>query len=412
MLGHCPAPRHAAYLPFRDADGAVLDRGIALYFPAPNSFTGEDVLELQGHGGPVVLDMLQQRILELGARLARPGEFSERAYLNGKLDLAQAEAIADLIDSASQQAARSALRSLEGEFSRRVHALVADVTALRVYVEGAIDFPEEEIDFLSEGAVVQRLAELTARLNALRAEAQQGSLLREGMQVVIAGLPNAGKSSLLNRLARRDAAIVSAVPGTTRDVLRESINIDGLPLHISDTAGLRHSADLVERLGIERARAEIKRADRVLLVVDDMRGPADEERAMLAEIPPTKLTVVRNKIDLSGAAPALEEAPCGVTVRLSAKTGAGMELLCRHLKAVMGFQQQGTGSFMARRRHLDALRRAAESLAEGERQLASEAPELVAEELRRAQQALGEITGAVSADDLLGQIFASFCIGK
>ncbi|HHH36465.1 MAG TPA: tRNA uridine-5-carboxymethylaminomethyl(34) synthesis GTPase MnmE [Gammaproteobacteria bacterium] len=412
VLGQCPPPRHAAYLPFRDEDGRILDHGIALYFPGPHSFTGEDVLELQGHGGPVVLDMLLRRTLALGARPARPGEFSERAFLNGKLDLAQAEAVADLIDSASEAAARSALRSLEGEFSRRIHALVEAVTALRVYVEGAIDFPEEEIDFLTEGEVSRRLQALRNELSALQDEARQGCLLREGMRVVITGRPNAGKSSLLNLLARREAAIVTDIPGTTRDVLREAINLDGLPLHLSDTAGLRDSDDPVERLGVARAREEIGTADRILLVMDDREA---EDLALLDEgVPPERLTVVHNKIDLTGHAPGLETAADGHTrLWLSARTGAGLDLLCRHLKAVMGYHHETEGGFMARRRHLDALRRAGEHLAAGHHQLETQrAGELLAEDLRQAQQALGEITGEVSSDDLLGRIFSEFCIGK
>ena len=412
VLGQCPPPRHAAYLPFRDDAGQVLDQGIALYFPGPHSFTGEDVLELQGHGGPVVLDMLLRRVLALGARPARPGEFSERAFVNGKLDLAQAEAVADLIDSASEAAARSALRSLEGVFSRRVHDLMEAVTALRVYVEGAIDFPEEEIDFLSDGEVAGRLRDLRAALEELLGEARQGCLLREGMRVVIAGRPNAGKSSLLNRLARREAAIVTDIPGTTRDVLREAIALDGLPLHVSDTAGLRDSDDPVERLGVARAREEIESADRILLVVDDREA---EDPALLdGAVPPERLTVVRNKIDLSGRAPALDTAADGsARLWLSARTGAGLELLCGHLKEIMGYHQGTEGGFMARRRHLDALRRAGAHLAAGQRQLETQqAGELLAEDLRQAQQALGEITGEVSADELLGRIFSEFCIGK
>ncbi len=306
------------------------------------------------------------------------------------------------------------MRSLEGEFSARIHDLLERLIRLRMYVESAIDFPEEEIDFLSDGAVAQRLDGLAAQVAAVLAEARQGCLLREGMQVVIAGRPNVGKSSLLNRLARREAAIVTAIPGTTRDVLRETISIDGLPLHISDTAGLRDSEDPVERLGIQRARAEIASADRVLLLMDDAQGLAGETLAMMEkEVPPEKLTLIHNKIDLSGREPGLEETSHGITVRLSAKTGAGIELLCRHLKETMGYQQHTEGSFMARRRHLDALQRAAEFLTNGQHQLASQqAGELLAEDLRQAQQALGEITGEFSADDLLGQIFASFCIGK
>ncbi len=422
MLGHDPQPRHAAYGAFLGTGGEVLDRGIALYFPAPNSYTGEHVLELQGHGGPVVLDRLLRRALALGARPARPGEFTERAFLNGKLDLAQAEAVADLIDSASEEAARSALRALEGAFSRQIDELVERLTRLRVYVEGAIDFPEEEIDFLADDTVIQRLDALRKELDALLEEAHQGCLLREGMQVALAGPPNAGKSSLLNRLAQRDAAIVTEIPGTTRDVLREAIDLDGLPLHVSDTAGLRESGDPVERLGVQRAREEISRADHVLLVVDDTDPEKhDTLRRLLGELPqavlPAKRTVVCNKIDLSGAPPALRAESLGgereAVLYLSAKSGAGMELLRERLKETMGYRRSGEGRFMARRRHLDALHRARECLARGRHQLLQfGAGELLAEELRQAQQALGEITGQVHADELLGRIFSAFCIGK
>lgn len=414
ILGALPAPRHARYGAFRDHDGASLDHGLALFFPAPRSFTGEDVLELHGHGGPVVLDMLLARICALGARPARPGEFSARAFLNDKLDLVQAEAVADLIDSASRQAARSALRSLEGEFSARLHALSEGLIRLRTYVEAAIDFPEDEIDFLSDGRVAADLAALGTELAAVSAEARQGSLLREGMTVVIAGPPNAGKSSLLNRLARRETAIVSEVPGTTRDLLREHILLDGLPLHVIDTAGLRDSADVVERQGIERAWAEIGKADRLLLVVDDRLGVDAAAQAILTQLPPTlPRTVIHNKIDLSGRPPGLWEDTGIDHLGLSAREGAGVEDLRRHLIAAMGYQPAGEGGFMARRRHLDALAAAGAALSRGGEALQRErAGELLADDLRRAQQALGEITGEVSSDDLLGRIFSQFCIGK
>jgi tRNA modification GTPase len=413
ILGHCPRPRYAEYLPFSDLAGEVVDEGLALYFPGPNSFTGEDVLELQGHGGPVVMDRLLAIVQQLGVRLARPGEFSERAFLNGKLDLAQAEAIADLIDASSEQAARSALRSLRGEFSQRVHELVERLTELRIYVESAIDFPEEEIDFLADGEVQRRLDGIRATLAAVQAAAQQGSLLKEGMTVVLAGLPNAGKSSLLNALAGQESAIVTEIAGTTRDVLREQINLDGMPLHIIDTAGLRESTDAVEQEGIRRAWREIGQADRLLLLVDDGRGVTEEERAILERLPRgLSVTVIRNKCDLSGHAAAVEEGELGTEIRLSAKTGEGLELLRRHLEQSIGYQGGGEGSFMARRRHLDALARAEANLQNGERLLQQGAGELLAEELRLAQQALGEITGEVSSDDLLGRIFSSFCIGK
>ncbi|HEX9803880.1 MAG TPA: tRNA uridine-5-carboxymethylaminomethyl(34) synthesis GTPase MnmE [Gammaproteobacteria bacterium] len=413
ILGHCPRPRYAEYLPFSDLAGEVVDEGLALYFPGPNSFTGEDVLELQGHGGPVVMDRLLAIVQQLGVRLARPGEFSERAFLNGKLDLAQAEAIADLIDAGSEQAARSALRSLRGEFSHRVHELVERLTELRIYVESAIDFPEEEIDFLADGEVQRRLDGIRDTLAAVQAAAQQGSLLKEGMTVVLAGLPNAGKSSLLNALAGQESAIVTEIAGTTRDVLREQINLDGMPLHIIDTAGLRESTDAVEQEGIRRAWREIGQADRLLLLVDDGRGVTEEERAILERLPQgLDVTVIRNKCDLSGHSAAVAEGELGTEIRLSAKTGEGLELLRRHLEQSIGYQGGGEGSFMARRRHLDALARAETNLQNGDRLLQQGAGELLAEELRLAQQALGEITGEVSSDDLLGRIFSSFCIGK
>lgn len=413
ILGHLPRPRYAEYLPFCDTRGGVVDEGLALYFPGPNSFTGEDVLELQGHGGPVVMDRLLAILQHMGVRLARPGEFSERAFLNGKLDLAQAEAIADLIDASSEQAARSALRSLRGEFSARVHALTDSLTELRIYVESAIDFPEEEVDFLGDGEIAGRLLKIQDSLATVQAAAQQGRLLKEGMTVVLAGLPNAGKSSLLNALAGQESAIVTDVAGTTRDVLREEINLDGMPLHIIDTAGLRETADAVEKEGVRRAWREIEQADRLLLLVDDSRGVTVEEVAILERLPQgLDVTVIRNKCDLSSHAPNSVSGEMGTEIRLSAKTGEGMDLLRTHLKKSMGYQGSGEGSFMARRRHLDALERAAANLRSGEELLQQGAGELLAEELRMAQQALGEITGEVSSDDLLGKIFSSFCIGK
>jgi tRNA modification GTPase len=415
MLGRLPRPRQAQLATFRDGRGEPLDSGLAVYFPAPHSFTGEDVLELHGHGGPVVLDLLLQRTYELGARPARPGEFSERAFLNDKLDLAQAEAIADLIDSASSQAARLALRTLRGAFSERVHALVEALTQLRLYVEAAIDFPEEEIDFLADDHIQSRLTAIQDNLKNTLESARQGSLLREGMRVVIAGRPNAGKSTLLNALAGYERAIVTDIPGTTRDVLREQILIDGLPLHIIDTAGLRDSADVVEQEGVRRAWAEIRGADRILYLKDAAASDAAEGDALYSQLleagPP--VTLVYNKIDLLGQPARLRETGAQVVIRLSARSGDGMQLLRAHLQACVGYQPGGEGEFMARRRHLDALRRAQAHLMQGEAQLRERAAgELLAEELRLAQQALGEITGEVSADDLLGQIFSSFCIGK
>ncbi|MDO6453127.1 tRNA uridine-5-carboxymethylaminomethyl(34) synthesis GTPase MnmE [Neptunomonas phycophila] len=418
VLGYAPKPRYAHYSPFNDEQGNELDEGIALYFPGPNSFTGEDVFELQGHGGPVVMDFLLQRVQSLGARLARPGEFSERAFLNDKLDLAQAEAIADLIDSSSQHAARCALRSLQGEFSRRIDHLVESLIHLRIYVEAAIDFPEEEIDFLADGKVLNDLHSIINNLEDVQIEAKQGSLIREGMSVVIAGRPNAGKSSLLNALAGRETAIVTDIEGTTRDVLREHIHIDGMPLHIIDTAGLRDAPDEVERIGIQRAWDEIQKADRVLLMVDSMRNNADDPHQIWPEFvdqlnDDSKITVIRNKADLSGETIGQTQAHGYPLINLSAKAGEGINILRDHLKQCMGYQATTEGGFLARRRHLEALDTAHELLITGRDQLQMHgAGELLAEDLRQAQHALGEITGQFTSDDLLGRIFSSFCIGK
>ncbi len=413
LLGTLPAPRLAAHRRFRDRQGQALDDGIALFFPAPHSFTGEDVLELQGHGGPLVLDLLLREVLALGARPARPGEFSERAFLNGKLDLVQAEAIADLIAASTETAARLAGRNLQGAFSQEVQALVEALIRLRTYVEAAIDFPDEEIDFLADGQVAAELDHLLVQLQRVLAASAQGRLVREGMQLVIAGPPNAGKSSLLNALAGSERAIVTEIPGTTRDLLREEIQIDGLPLHIIDTAGLRPTRDPVEREGIRRARAQIEQADRVLWVLDD-REPLDlaelEASPALLGVP---LTLVRNKIDLTGTPPGLRDTEQGSEVTLSARTGAGLDLLKAHLKGVIGFTGNREGLFMARRRHLDALEAAHRGLLEAQALLRHDpAGELIAEQLRQVQRALGEITGAFSSDELLGRIFSSFCIGK
>lgn len=416
------APRHAVHCRFIEHHGeqdvALIDEGIALYFPAPASFTGEDVVELQGHGGPVILDCLLREVIRRGARAARAGEFSERAFLNDKLDLAQAEAIADLIDASSEQAARSAVRSLQGAFSQRIHALVEQLIALRVYVEAAIDFPEEEIDFLADGRVATDLDKIIAELEQTLGDARQGSLLREGMTVVIAGRPNAGKSSLLNALARRDSAIVTDIAGTTRDILREHIQIDGMPLHVIDTAGLRESQNQVERIGIERAWEQIRQADRVLLVVD-ATASAQELHASYSEFTRAHpeggdgVTVILNKCDLSGHIPGVVNGTEIATIALSARTGAGLDALHEHLKSVMGYHAGDGGIFMARRRHIEALQRAHGHLLTGRDALqAHTAGELLADDLLRAQQALGEITGEFTADDLLGRIFSSFCIGK
>ena len=413
LLGGLPQARFAGLHSFRNAEGEVIDQGLAIYFPAPNSFTGEHVLELHGHGGPVVLDLLLARVLRLGARQARPGEFSERAFLNDKLDLAQAEAIADLIDSSTVQAARAATRSLQGEFSRRVRQLVDTLIDLRSYVEACIDFPEEEIDFLSDAQVQTRLAAIAEQLQEVHEQAHQGQLLREGMTLVLAGQPNAGKSSLLNALAGREAAIVTPIAGTTRDVLREHIQIDGMPLHVIDTAGLRDSADPIEQEGVRRAWAQIEQADRVLLVVDDRSGRGPAEQVILERLPAgIPRTVVLNKIDLSGGAAGIHREGADAQVAVSARTGAGIAALRTHLKQVMGYSESAGGSFSARRRHLEALRRAELSLVNARHCLDSGAGELLAEELRLVQQHLSEITGEFSSEDLLGEIFASFCIGK
>ncbi|OTQ77096.1 tRNA uridine-5-carboxymethylaminomethyl(34) synthesis GTPase MnmE [Gilliamella apis] len=419
VLGILPKPRYAHYLPFLASDGTTLDEGIALFFPNPHSFTGEDVLELQGHGGPVILDLLLKRILDIpSVRIARPGEFSERAFLNDKLDLAQAEAIADLIDASSEQAAKSALSSLQGVFSKKINTLVEALIHLRIFTEAAIDFPEEEIDFLSDGKIAAELEQVIQRLNEVRQEAKQGSLLREGMKVVIAGRPNAGKSSLLNALAGRDAAIVTDIAGTTRDVLREHIHIDGMPLHIIDTAGLREASDEVERIGIERAWQEIDQADRVLFMVDSTTtnetNPEKLWPEFIERLPKNiPVTVIRNKADLTGEPLGYNEQNGYCLIQLSARTGEGITLLRDHLKQVMGFTSSTEGGFLARRRHLQALEKAAEHLNNGQYQLTTfHAGELLAEELRLAQEALSEITGEFTSDDLLGRIFSSFCIGK
>lgn len=419
IIGHCPKPRYAEYCDFKDSNGTTLDQGIALFFKGPNSFTGEDVLELQGHGGPVVIDMIIREVLKSAqVRVARPGEFSERAFLNDKLDLAQAEAIADLIDTTSEQAARMALQSLQGEFSHRIDLLVDAVIRLRMYVEAAIDFPDEEIDFLNDGKVSSDLQDIIASLLDVEQQAKQGSLLREGMRVVIAGRPNAGKSSLLNALAGRESAIVTDIAGTTRDVLREHIQIDGMPLHIIDTAGLRDSPDKVEQIGIQRAWQEIEQADHVLFMVDSSESNASDPKDIWPEFfarLPTHIpySVIRNKADITQEPAVIEHKHDVPVLHLSAKTGLGIDLLRQHLKQSMGFNDNMEGGFMARRRHLQALELARHHLQSGQEQLEqNQAGEILAEELRIVQQHLNEITGEFTSDDLLGKIFGSFCIGK
>ncbi len=410
IIGKVPPPRKAIYTEFKSEQQEILDSGIAIYFPAPHSFTGEHVIEFQGHGGPVVLDMVLKYCLSLGARLARPGEFSERAFLNDKLDLAQAEAISDLIDSSSEQAARSALRSLQGHFSAAIDELLQGLIELRVYVEAALDFPEEEIDFLADTAVTDRLERIKQQLHTIFSKAKQGSLLREGMQLVIVGKPNAGKSSLLNALSGNDTAIVTEVAGTTRDVLRETIHLDGMPLHIIDTAGLRESDDPVEKIGIQRAWQEIEKADLILLLIDESDQHSDENQNILKRLPTTlPILKVINKIDLSNTKAGQHHHK----IYISAKQQLGIEALKDELKQRMGYQSETEDSFIARRRHLQALEETQQAVDNAEIQLKQyNAGELMAEELRLAQDTLGQITGKYTPDDLLGEIFSNFCIGK
>ena len=410
LLQKLPSPRVATLCEFRNATNEVIDKGVALYFPGPNSFTGEDVLELQGHGGPVVMDCLLTAVVQAGARLARPGEFSERAFLNGKMDLAQAEAVADLIDASTQQAALSAMRSLQGQFSEKITLLAKTLMHLRLYVEAAIDFPEEEIDFLADGRILDKIEETLVQLGELQQQAKQGQLLKEGMTVVIIGQPNAGKSSLLNCLTGHDSAIVTAIPGTTRDLVKETIQIEGMPLHIVDTAGIRHEAEEVEQEGIRRALLQQDLADRILLVIDANKTPlmTQVEEDVLKQFS-HKTTVIINKIDMTNTQPGERDNK----VYLSAKKGDGIIDLKNHLKNCMGYQAQESGTFTARRRHLTALRVTRDCCEKAKEQLITyKAGELVAAELKMAQDALGEIVGRVTTDDLLGEIFANFCIGK
>lgn len=433
LLNLTPKPREALLCSFLDEAQHTIDTGLAIYFPAPNSFTGEHVLELQAHGGPVVLDMLLQRVVELGARHANAGEFSQRAFLNDKLDLAQAEAIADLIDAGSRQAVQAAQRSLQGDFSKAIDALVQSLIQLRMYVESAIDFPEEEIDFLSDGKVLNEVKTIERDCLSILQKSRQGCLLQEGMQVVLAGCPNAGKSSLLNALAGRDRAIVTEIAGTTRDVLRESIQLDGMPLHLIDTAGLRESDNIIEQEGIRRTWLEIEQADHILMLVDSRIGITKQDQALVAKFP-KKLPVcfVFNKIDVTEQTAkiesgvntlkfdknTIENSKCSHSIKcsyiyLSAKTGAGLDLLEQYLKESMNFTAVENSQFSARRRHINSLERALEFIRHGLKQLIeSQAGELLAEDLRLAQNDLSEITGEFSSDDLLGEIFSSFCIGK
>ena len=408
IIGKDLLPRYATYAKFKDATGEVIDSGLALYFPGPNSFTGEDVIELQGHGGPVILDLLIKDVINQGARQARAGEFSERAFLNDKIDLAQAEAIADLIDSSTEQAAKGAIRSLQGEFSKHVNSLLQELIYLRMYVEAAIDFPDEEIDFLADDKILLSIEALQASLAATIAQASQGAILRNGLRLVIAGRPNAGKSSLLNTLAGQESAIVTDIAGTTRDVVTETIDIDGLPVHILDTAGLRDSDDAVEKIGIQRARKAIEEADHVILLVDasEVKIASFEDFPELNE---ERTTVVVNKIDLVDK----PSTSINSKIKVSAKTGQGMNELKTEIKRIAGYVQENETVFTARRRHITALSEADEAVKRGLYQLKTyNAGELLADELLQAQESLNQITGEFSADDLLGEIFSGFCIGK
>jgi tRNA modification GTPase len=411
LTGKTLMPRHVHYANFGDAAGEVIDQGLALFFPAPHSFTGEDVLELHGHGGPVVMQMLLRRCVELGARLAEPGEFTRRAFLNDKLDLAQAESVADLIDAGSEAAARSALRSLSGAFSTEIRRLVEQLINLRMLVEATLDFPEEDIDFLEAANARGKLAEIREQLERVQATARQGALLREGMHVVLIGQPNVGKSSLLNALAGEEVAIVTDIAGTTRDTVRELIQLDGVPMHIIDTAGLRETHDTVERIGIERTWAAVDKADLALLLIDSREGITEHDRNILSRLPPRLPRVhVFNKIDLTGEAAGLAKEDGHPVVRLSAKAHAGLAELKQLLLKMVGWGGSDAGVFLARERHLDAIRRASGHLDTAA--LVWRQVELFAEELRLAQTALSSVTGEFSADDLLGEIFSRFCIGK
>lgn len=411
LTGRQLTPRSATYTAFLAADGTPLDQGIALFFPAPHSYTGEEVLELQGHGGTAVLQSVLQRCLQLGARLAQPGEFTQRAFLNDKMDLAQAESVADLIDATTEQAARSALRSLQGEFSAVIHEAVARLIDLRMHVEAALDFPEEEIEDTDHELRATKLAVLMQELAKIAESAKQGSILREGAQVVLVGAPNAGKSSLLNRLAGEEVALVSEIPGTTRDAIRQSLQIQGVPLHLIDTAGLRETADVVEQMGIARTQLALSRADVVLVLLDESQlGAEPDDLSILARLPQKAPRLyLHNKIDLSGHRPGVETRGEEIHLYLSAKTGAGVEELQQKLLEAIGWHQE-TGVFMARARHLEALSVASQHVAEAKQQIGH--AELFAEELRQAQNALNRITGEFTADDLLGEIFSRFCIGK
>ncbi|MDI1308973.1 MAG: tRNA uridine-5-carboxymethylaminomethyl(34) synthesis GTPase MnmE [Methylotenera sp.] len=411
ILAQCPPARHAAYLDFKQANGDLIDRGIAIFYPNPHSYTGEDVLELQAHGGTALMQILLARCIELGARQAEPGEFTRRAYLNDKIDLAQAEAVADVINAATAEAAKSAVRSLSGEFSQRINALLLKLIDLRMFVEACLDFPEEEIDFITQGRVADKLAAISVELNAVFAKAKQGSLLREGINVVLVGQPNVGKSSLMNQLAGEEIAIVTSIAGTTRDTIKNAIQINGVPLHVIDTAGLRETDDEVEKFGIERTWRAAQSANIALLMVDAAHGITEAERSILTRLPQEIRKIwVHNKIDATNE-PALVAEKDGAThIYLSAKTGAGLDLLKSQLLKLAGYENNSEGVFMARARHLDALSQVQTHLSLAAEQINS--AELVAEELRISQDALSSITGEFTPDDLLGEIFSKFCIGK
>lgn len=411
ILGHCPAPRHAAYLDFKQENGDLIDRGIAIFYPNPHSYTGEDVLELQAHGGTALMQILLARCIALGARQAEPGEFTRRAYLNDKMDLAQAEAVADVINAATVEAAQSAVRSLSGAFSQRINILLSKLIDLRMYVEACLDFPEEEIDFITQGRVGEKLSAIITELSSVFANARQGSLLREGINVVLVGQPNVGKSSLMNQLAGEEVAIVTSIAGTTRDTIKNAIQINGVPLHIIDTAGLRETEDEVEKFGIARTWASLETAHIALLLVDAAHGITETEKSILDRLPQGIDKIwVHNKIDVTQEPAQVEEKNQATHIYLSAKTGTGMDLLKAELLKLAGYQNQIEGVFMARARHLQALNEVDAHLQQAAQQIGS--AELVAEELRLAQEALSSITGEFTPDDLLGEIFSKFCIGK
>ncbi|MDX1916220.1 MAG: tRNA uridine-5-carboxymethylaminomethyl(34) synthesis GTPase MnmE [Methylophilus sp.] len=411
ILGKCPPPRYAAYLDFKEADGTLIDRGIAIYFPNPHSYTGEDVLELQAHGGTALMQILLARCTALGARQAEPGEFTRRAYLNDKLDLAQAEAVADLINAATEQAARSAVRSLSGEFSLAIQALLQQLIELRLYVEACLDFPEEEIDFISQGRVAEKISQNQQALQHILSKSKQGALLRDGIQVVLIGQPNVGKSSLLNALAGEEVAIVTPIAGTTRDAIKSAIQINGVPLHVIDTAGLRETDDEVEKIGISRTYRATETANIALILVDATHGIGEQEKSILERLPQEIIKIwVHNKIDVTLEAPAIKDKNGETHLYLSAKTGQGLDLLKAQLLKIAGYQASGEGVFMARARHLQALGLVEKHLQQAQLQINT--AELIAEELRLAQDALSLITGEFTPDDLLGEIFSKFCIGK